>query len=211
MGSGSARIGRTYSLSNDPESGVYRISVKREPDGVVSGHLHQQVQPGTKLYARQPAGDFHLGDHAPGERRDASPDKLDSADSPLLLVAAGVGITPIASMLHTIQRDSPERRVTVVHGVRDGEHQPLTRELRRVVEALPNGHLHVCFSQPSPADRAKGEFDRAGRIDFSVLRDLDRPPDTEVFLCGPPAFANDVSEMLEVLGTTVDRIHLETF
>jgi ferredoxin-NADP reductase/predicted pyridoxine 5'-phosphate oxidase superfamily flavin-nucleotide-binding protein len=210
-GPGGARIGRTYSLSNDPESGVYRISVKREDNGVVSGHLHQDVQPGTKLYARRPAGDFHLSDHAAEERGDASPDEHDSADSPLLLVAAGVGITPIASMLHAIRRHAPQRRVTVVHGVRDGQHQPLTGELRRVVEALPNARLHVCFSQPRSADRAGVDFETSGRIDISVLRDLERSSDTEVFLCGPPAFANDVSEMLEALGTPVDRIHFETF
>ncbi|MBV6633908.1 MAG: pyridoxamine 5'-phosphate oxidase family protein [Alphaproteobacteria bacterium] len=113
------RHARTYSLSNAPGDGGYRISVKREPQGRVSRLLHDKIGVGTVLSARKPSGDFIL----------------DHGTSPLLLVSAGVGITPMLSMLESLAISGSTRPATFLHAARDGLHHPF----KRVVDALVGG------------------------------------------------------------------------
>ncbi|MDJ0869542.1 MAG: pyridoxamine 5'-phosphate oxidase family protein [Myxococcota bacterium] len=199
FGGGKPAQGRTYSLSNGPGSQSYRISVKREPQGRVSRHLHDAIEPGDVLRASEPAGDFHLDLTAtPVER-------------PIVLVGAGVGITPLASMLHAIAAERPEQPVVLVHGVRDGAHHPLGAELRGAVDALPNARLHVRYSRPLPQDVAGHDHDDAGRVDAALLERLVSLADAEFYLCGPAAFMGTLQADLERRGVTPDRIHFETF
>ncbi|MDX1576498.1 MAG: pyridoxamine 5'-phosphate oxidase family protein, partial [Kiloniellales bacterium] len=109
-----APVRRTYSLSGPPSDRRYRISVKREPLGLASRHLHDHVEVGTILEARAPAGDFLL----PCNR------------CPVVLVSAGVGVTPLASILHDLAAKRNGHPVLFVHGARDGDHHPLAEEIR---------------------------------------------------------------------------------
>jgi hypothetical protein len=199
FGDDEAATTRTYSLSNAPGNGVYRISVKREPQGRVSRHLHDAVEPGTVLRAGAPAGDFAL-DLAALPR-----------DRPVVLVGAGVGITPLASMLHTVAAERREQPVTLVHGVRDGAHHPFAAELQGCVAALPNARSHVRYSRPRAQDVAGRDYDDIGRVDAALLERLVAPDGAEFFLCGPTAFMAEIRTGLERLGVAPDRIHYEVF
>ena len=101
-------VTRTYSLSNGPGRGRYRISVKREPRGLVSRFLHDSVGVGSVLNSRTPAGDFVVGHH----------------DRPVVLLSAGIGVTPMISMLHKLTDQPSERPIVFLHGARDGRHHP---------------------------------------------------------------------------------------
>ncbi len=94
-------VRRTYSLSGAPGHDRYRISVKREPRGLASRHLHDHVEPGAVLDSRRPAGDFMMS----------------CSKCPVALVSAGVGVTPMVSMLHALAAEGGERPVWFVHGV----------------------------------------------------------------------------------------------
>jgi ferredoxin-NADP reductase/predicted pyridoxine 5'-phosphate oxidase superfamily flavin-nucleotide-binding protein len=191
---------RTYSLSGDPDGDHYRISVKREPKGRVSRLLHDETPEGSILRAGAPEGDFHL-----------SPETL-PAERHVVLVGAGIGITPLASMAFALARRRPEGRFTLVHGVRDGAHHPLSGELRALVTKAPGGALHVRYSAPREEDREAQAFDSEGRVDVGLLGDLvDFEGDVSFHLCGPVAFMGEIQAGLEARGVPSETIHFETF
>jgi ferredoxin-NADP reductase len=129
---GEARpVVRCYSLSSRPDPGQFRITVKRAlspptrpdlPPGLCSRHLHEQVQVGDTLGVRGPSGDFYL-----------DPDP----DLPVMLIAGGVGITPMVSMLGWLAQAAPQRRVHLVHAVQNGAVHAFRRELEAVFLACP--------------------------------------------------------------------------
>jgi hypothetical protein len=188
-------VRRTYSLSGAPDSDRYRISVKREPYGVASRHLHDRVEPGAILDARKPAGDF----------------VLPCSGCPVVLVSAGVGTTPMVSMLHALAEGTGKRSVWFVHGARDGAHHPLAGEVRDLVANRPGVRVHVAYSRPRPADQAGSDYDSVGRVNGALLADLVDHPDAHYLLCGPTRFMADVQTELERSGVSADHIHTESF
>ena len=190
-----APIQRTYSLSGQPSANRYRISVKREPGGLASNHLHDRVDAGDFINAGKPTGDFVIPDAA----------------APMVLISAGIGVTPMVSMLHALTRDTPGRDVLFVHGARDGTHLPLAAEVRDIAAAAVNVRLHITFSRPLEHDLARAGPASAGRIDAALLTRLNIAPEAHYMLCGPLAFMADMEGMLQDLGVPADHIHTETF
>jgi ferredoxin-NADP reductase len=188
-------VKRTYSLSNGPGLDRYRISVKRESRGVVSRHLHDALAVGAVVSARVPAGDFVL-DH--GQR-------------PVVLVSAGIGVTPMVSMLHSLTQSRESASIWFVHGARDGAHHALAREVRTLAESSEVVSTHVSFSRPLPEDLEGRDFDAQGRINGALLESLLADLDAEFYICGPIAFMADLQTELEELGVSSDQIHSESF
>jgi ferredoxin-NADP reductase len=186
------RIRRSYSLSGAPARDRYRISVKRRPQGIASRHLHDRVEPGAIVSARRPSGDFVLG----------------CSECPVVLVSAGIGLTPLVSMLHAVAAEDGERPVWFVHGARDGLHHPLGPEVRAAAARRGGIRVHVAYSQPRPEDDA---YDSAGRIDGALLARLVQEPDAHYYLCGPTAFMASIQVDLERRGVPPERIHTESF
>ncbi len=189
-------VARTYSLSGAPGAPGYRISVKREPKGLASRFLHDCLEPGAIIDSRRPGGDFVLED----DRR------------PIVLVSAGIGVTPMASMLQALAAGNDDRPVWFVQGARDGRHHPLRDEIRALVDDRRNNTaLHVAYSRPASDDVIGRDFDSEGRVDADLLMRL-LPMDEAVFyLCGPTSFMADIVEGLRQHGVPADRIHSETF
>ena len=190
-----APLRRTYSLSGAPGGDRYRISVKREPLGAASRHLHDRVEVGQILDARKPAGEF----------------LLPCGRCPVVLVSAGVGVTPLASMLHALVQQHTARPVWFIHGARDGAHHPLAREVRDLATQRSGIRLHVAYSRPRPDDEAGTDYDSEGRVDDALLADLVGDHDAHYLLCGPTVFMADLQTGLERRGVPADRIHTETF
>lgn len=188
-------VSRTYSLSGAPGDPRYRISVKREPQGLVSRHLHDRLEPGAILDARKPAGDFLLS----------------CSECPVVLIGAGVGVTPMVSLLHGLAAETGTRPVWFVQGARDGAHHPLAQEVRDLAKTRAGLKLHVAYSRPRPEDRAGRDYDSVGRIDGALLADLVEANDARYFLCGPTAFMAGVQDDLERAGVSAENIHTETF
>ncbi|WP_166222054.1 pyridoxamine 5'-phosphate oxidase family protein [Pseudomonas atagonensis] len=193
---------RTYSLSSAPSDGFYRISVKRE--GRVSTHLHEQIRVGDVLEARAPQGHFTV---APLEHR------------PLVLLAAGVGITPLLSMLREVVyqglRTRRIRPTWLIQSSRSLADQPFRKELDRLLEEAGDAvRVLRLLSQPE-ADVHQGEdFDRLGRIDTELLRNLLEVEDydqIDFVLCGPGGFTQALYDSLRELDVSDRQIHAETF
>lgn len=191
----SAALIRNYSLSNQPGSTQYRISVKREPHGLASGNIHTHVRAGDLLDIAAPRGTFFLTDAA----------------SPVILLSAGVGATPVLSMLHQLAATRSTRPVWWLHGARNGEEHPFAQESRDLLNLLPNSHFHIFYSQPTPADRRGIDFTEQGRLTRAVIDDLGLPRDADAYLCGPSAFMDDFSSGLVAHGLEPSRVHSEVF
>lgn len=188
-------VRRTYSLSGAPSTDHYRISVKREPKGLASRHLHDNVEVGEIVDSRVPAGDF----------------LIESAERPIVFVSAGVGITPLLSMLYDLADEKSDRPVWFVHGARDGRHHPFAREVRDLEKCKQNVCVHVRYSKPVEEDKAGKDYDSVGRVDISLLRDLVDLPDAHYYLCGPTAFMAGLQNELEYNGVPIEQIHMESF
>ena len=192
---GAAPLLRSYSLSGAPGAATYRVSVKREPHGAGSEFIHSRLRAGDVLEVAAPRGTFTLG---PGQ-------------SPVLLISAGVGATPVLAMLHALAAERSKRQVWWLHGARTRAEEPFVEESRALIDTLPGGHRHVCYSRPGPGDVQGRDYQTAGRLSQGVLAELNLPRDADAYICGPAAFMADVSGALGDLGINHTRIHTEIF
>ncbi|WP_145002348.1 2Fe-2S iron-sulfur cluster-binding protein [Pseudomonas oryzihabitans] len=189
---------RSYSLSSAPADGSYRISVKRE--GAVSRLLHDQLRVGDLLDTRAPAGDFTL---ATAETRS------------LVLLAAGIGITPLLAMLRQAldegRRTQRPRPITLFYAARNLAERAFTRELTELA-ATASGSVRV-IKVLSDTTNALPEvdYDEAGRIDLGLLGRYLPFGDHAFYLCGPAAFTQGLYDGLRGYGIEDARIHAEAF
>jgi ferredoxin-NADP reductase/MOSC domain-containing protein YiiM/ferredoxin len=186
---------RNYSLSGPPDAGYYRITVKREHGGAVSGYLHTRLGVGDRLDIAAPRGTFFL----------------DRTQAPVLLISAGIGATPVLAMLHALAKEHSEREIWWLHGARGSRDHSFAAEARTLLASLPHAHARVYYSRPDPNDLEGRDFDSAGRLTASVLAELEPPGDSEAYLCGPAAFMDEISAGLAAIGLDASRIHTEPF
>ncbi len=194
-GGDSASVLRNYSLSGPPGAGYYRITVKREPKGTASGYLHSRLRVGDQLEIAAPRGTFIL----------------DQTDSPVLLLSAGIGATPVLAMLQALAEAHSDREIWWLHGARNSRDHSFAAEARAVLDSLPNARAHVYYSRPGPDDVEGRDFESAGRLSAPLLGELDPPRDAEAYLCGPAPFMEEISAGLAAMGLDVSRIHTEPF
>ena len=194
-GPGGQPVLRSYSLSGAPGADSYRVSVKREPHGVASQYIHSRLRAGDQVEVAAPRGTFLL---QPGR-------------TPVLLISAGVGATPVLAMLHALAAERSSRDIWWLHGARSRAAEPFAAESRSLLAGLARGHRHICFSHPGPGDVAGDDYQTAGRLTPDVLAELDLPRDADAYLCGPAGFMAEVSAALASLGIAGPRVHTEIF
>ncbi|KAI0820164.1 globin-like protein [Trametes gibbosa] len=196
---------RQYSLSDAPNAECFRISVKREPGAVpahpgwISNLLHTMVSEGDTLDVAFPFGEFFL---------DASP-------APVVLLSAGVGLTPLLAMLNTLANADGQREVSWVQAVRNERVHAFAAHVRGVREAHPcRVRTHIFYSEPG-AEAVEGrDYDSRGRLVLeSVPKDVLRldAADAQYYVCGPEGFMADMIEGLKARGVEESRIHAEVF
>jgi ferredoxin-NADP reductase/MOSC domain-containing protein YiiM/ferredoxin len=188
---------RSYSLSGPPDADQYRISVKLEPKGVASAYLHTRARVGDVLDVAAPRGSLVIASVQP--------------ERPLVLMSAGVGITPVLAMLYSLAAEASVREVWWLYGARNSLEHPFADEVRTLLGRLPNAHSCVCYSQPAPNDGPGRDFDRVGRLTPELLDALQVPAGAEFYLCGPPAFLRDHARALQERQIPAQRIHTEVF
>ncbi|MYV45810.1 MOSC and FAD-binding oxidoreductase domain-containing protein [Streptomyces sp. SID2888] len=187
---------RSYSLSSAPGAGSYRISVKREPHGRVSGYLHTRLRPGDLVESAGPRGTFVLED---GTR-------------PVVLVSAGIGATPVLAMLHRLAAVRDPRPVWWIHTAHDRAHHPFAEESRALLAQLPHAHTYINYTAADDSVLGPGGAPvRRGRLTTDSPAVVSVPADADVYLCGPPAFMDDLGRYLRDHGVSPERIRTEAF
>jgi ferredoxin-NADP reductase/MOSC domain-containing protein YiiM len=185
---------RSYSLSSAPGASGYRISVKHEPHGTVSGYLTSRVRPGTVLDAAAPRGEF----------------VLTGGGGPVLLISAGIGVTPVLAMLHELAARHDDRDIWWIHGARGPREHAMAAEAHTLLAALPRAHEHVFWSKATPAERRRGHA-APGRLNTASLTALGLPTSADAYVCGPASFMADIRQALTEIGIDAARIHTELF
>ena len=186
---------RNYSLSDTPGAVHYRVSVKQEVNGAASTYVHNQVHVGDVLDVSAPRGNFTF---RPG-------------NSPVVLLSAGVGATPVLAMLHALAAEASLREVWWLFGARNSDEHPFAQESRRSLQRLPHSRSHIRYSRPGPQDRPGLDFDAPGHLSVAVLEELGVPREADFYLCGPSAFLQDLTTGLADWGVTRDHVHTELF
>lgn len=196
---------RTYSLSDSPSSKYYRLSIKRElappdrPDvypGVASNYFHDQVAAGTELMAKAPRGKFFL---------DAE------AETPVVLLSAGVGVTPLTSMLNAIVAAGSGRMTWFIHGSRNKMEHAFGEHVRRMSKQHDNVHVHIRYSRPSADDVLGRDYDDEGHVDVDLVKRLNPDHNCDFYVCGPAPFMESLFAGLRDWGVSETRIHYEFF
>jgi ferredoxin-NADP reductase len=186
---------RSYSLSAITPKVGYRISVKLEPGGAGSTFMDERVGPGDIIDVAAPRGSFVLR----------------GTDQPVVLISAGVGATPVLSMLRALAEDHDTRHVWWIHGARNGREHAFGEEVDRLLSELPNAHRITTYSRPGPDDVPGTTFDAVGRITNETIDAAEIPGDAAYYICGPAGFMHDLSAGLMARGVPPQRISTEIF
>ena len=198
-------VTRCYSLSDGPGRPYYRCTIKKVapppdrpdlPPGKASSYMNDVVQQGDILDVKSPKGSFFLDEES---------------DKPVVLLAGGIGITPMASMLHSICNSGSDRSVVLFYGVNHGNDHPMKNELAALCGTHDNVQQVVCYSAPLPTDKVGRDYHVAGWVTPDLLKNVLRSPNHEFYLCGPPPFMDSLGNGLREWGVPDDSIHTEAF
>ena len=125
---------------------------------------------------------------------------LRPGDTPVVLLSAGIGVTPVLAMLHALAAEASTREIWWLYGTRNGREHPFAEEARGLLKALTHHHSYVCYSSPDPEDRPNVDFDAPGRLNMRVLQELNLPLNGDFYICGPSTFMSDLTAGLTALG-----------
>jgi ferredoxin-NADP reductase len=166
------------------------------PPGVASSHFHDHVQVGDIIDTKAPAGQFVL-----------SPDLL----IPTVMIAGGVGITPMISMVQYSLNRHPGRSIHLFYGVRNGMEHAFKDTLKTLSASNPDFHVTVIYSDPDLEDMPDRDFQHTGYISLDLLRRTLPLGRHEFYVCGPPPMMASLLPGLRAWGVAVADIHFEAF
>ncbi|MEM9412207.1 MAG: 2Fe-2S iron-sulfur cluster-binding protein [Planctomycetota bacterium] len=196
---------RCYSLSAGPGKEYYRISVKAVdappkqpelPPGKVSNYINQQLMVGDRIEVKAPSGAFFLEE---------------KGESPVILLAGGIGITPVLSMLeHLISIDS-QRLIVLFYGVRNSREHAFKDYLQAAASRYSNVHVINCYSNPLDTDVINRDYHVKGFVHIDLMKQVLPTNQCRYYMCGPPPFMESVRNGLLEWGVPEGRINFEAF
>lgn len=196
-------IRRTYTISSAPNGSFYRLSIKKEPGeppGVTSNYFHDHVTVGSTIRAMTPRGKFVLDE---------------SSTRPIVLLSAGVGLTPMISMLEQLVKNSDScgcnQQVWFIHGATNSRTHAFDQQVKKLAQAHPCLDVHIRYSQPLEGEIEAANYQSTGHVDIDLVKSLLTLDDYEFYLCGPAPFMESLYEGLKDISVPDERIHYEFF
>ncbi len=186
---------RSYSLSDLPATDHFRISVKSESNGIGSSFLCNHTQEGDVFEVSAPRGSFALR----------------PSQAPVVLLSAGVGATPVMSMLHSLAAERSQREVWWIYGTRNRAEHPFAEESRSLLKQLSRARGYVVYSRPAANDEFGTDFDAPGHIDTPLLERIGVSRSSDFYLCGPSSFLQSMRDGLRNWGVLAENVHTEIF
>ncbi len=196
---------RCYSLSDSPSTDYYRISVKKSlpprdkpelPSGRASTYVNESLMTGERLRIKSPSGSFFLDEQSA---------------APVVLLAGGIGITPMISMLNQLIDSGSKRMVVLIYGSRHSQDHAFKEHLSQTVQAHKNIHVVNVYSSPLETDATGRDYDVSGFISIDLIRNLLPNNQFQFYMCGPPPFMDSVYNGLIEWGVPDSRISFEAF
>ncbi|MET1256498.1 FAD-binding oxidoreductase [Aliikangiella maris] len=192
---GGEKHNRSYTIASSPtRPHLLELTIKKDPEGIISSWLHENIQVGSELEFRGPAGQFNC---------------LDIESDKVVLISAGSGITPAMSMLRFWCDQAVNKNIVFLHWARTTQDIIFRRELSLLDFQHANCTIEVVCSQPGLTENWLG---RRGRVNKNIL--LDVVPDIQervIFCCGPDGFMDQVKQSLGQLDFNMENYHDETF
>jgi len=196
---------RNYSLSDKPGQDYLRISVKREtgpkadtPKGYVSNKLHDDIEVGDGLKIGPPCGEFFLNINDKHER-------------PLVLLAAGIGITPILSILKSAIDAMPDREIIFVHSCLNENVQPFKATIDELAEKHTRLKIRYRYSDPETEGVKREGNCSTGFVDAELIESLVPDCHADYYFCGPKPFMANIYQDLLKWCIPDNQIHFEFF
>jgi ferredoxin-NADP reductase/MOSC domain-containing protein YiiM len=186
---------RSYSLSDMPGTGHFRISVKNESNGIGSSYLCNRISSGDLLDVSAPRGVFTLR----------------AGEGPVVLISAGVGATPVMSMLHALASEDSQREIWWIQGARNAAEHSFAKESQSLLTQLSRGNRYVVYSKPASSDLVEKDFDARGHIDVDLLNKIGVSRVGDFYLCGPTSFLQSMRDGLRDWGVADGNVHMEVF
>jgi uncharacterized protein len=197
---------RCYSLSDSPyHPDRYRVSIKRVPaprdnpsaaPGLVSGYFHDSLNENDIVDVKAPSGHFYLAM---------------TKKTPVVLLAGGVGITPVLSMLNAITEIGSQREVWFFLGVRNKKEHVMKEHLEMVAKEHENVHLRVFYSAPAETDVLNEDYHVKGRVNVENFKPILPSSNFDFYICAPPPMVKDLRTDLADWGVPNKNIHFEAF
>ena len=187
---------RQYSLTTAPNGRSYRIAVKREDNGVVSNYIHQNLNEGDIVHLAPPCGDFFID--------------IDNK-TPVTLISAGVGLTPMLSMLNSLTQEGHEAQVNWLHAAENGAVHAFHHEVNKHLAHHPHSQSAVWFNQPRAEDKQGFDYQFSGLMDLSQVKAWLDVPNIQFYFCGPVGFMQYIAKQLIEMGVSAENIHYECF
>ena len=181
---------RSYSLSDLPAVDHLRISVKDELNGIGSSFLCRRTREGDVMDVSAPRGSFTLR----------------PSQNPAVLLSAGVGATPVLSMLHKLASEKSQREVWWIYGACNRADHPFAEESRSLLKQLSRGRGCIVYSRPTPSDRIGTDFDAPGHIDITLLERIGVPQGSDFYVCGPSSFLKNMRDGLKSWGVRAETL-----
>jgi ferredoxin-NADP reductase/MOSC domain-containing protein YiiM len=186
---------RSYSLSDLPAVDHLRISVKNELKGIGSSFLCNRAREGDLLDVSAPRGSFTLR----------------PSQNPVVLLSAGVGATPVMSMLHSLVAERSQREIWWIYGARNRVDHPFAEESRSLLKQLSRGREYIVYSRPAAIDQIGADFEAPGHIDVALLERIGVSQGSDFYLCGPSSFLQNMRDGLRTWGVLTGNVHMEIF
>lgn len=197
---------RCYSISDSPHhADYYRVTIKKEkappdnpdlPPGAASSFFCDTVREGDILNVRAPTGQFFLDM---------------TRNNPIVLIAGGVGVTPMLSMANAIVASGSKRETWFFFGVRNTQEHIHKAELEKLAAEHENIRLHVCYSRPGSNEVKGRDYQHEGRVSTELLKELLPSNNFEYYLCGNGAFMKSITDGLEAWGVPEKDVYFEAF
>ncbi|MFE4858544.1 molybdopterin-dependent oxidoreductase [Streptomyces sp. NPDC056670] len=192
--------GRSYSLTGtalDPERRAYDLAVRRIPEGVFSGYVHEDLKAGDRLHLAHPGGTFVIPTHT---------------DAPVVLIAGGIGITPFLSYLETLAaRGGTVPEVVLHHGNANSADHPFRERIRQLADLIPQLTVYDHYAAPGPDDLLGRDHDHEGLITAQSLADDLPARRARFYLCGPAPMLDSLTAGLRARGVPAFEIFSERF
>ncbi len=197
------KVIRCYSLSDSNHPDFYRVTIKRcppskpeHPSGLSSNFFHDHIQEGTILDVKAPGGHFFLDT---------------SKEVPVVLISAGVGITPCLSMMNELIELGSKREIWWFFGCRNSGDHIMKEHVAELAAKHENIRLHVCYSAPGPTDEEGTDYQHKGRVTVDLFKELLPSNNYDYYMCGPGPFMESITTALTEWGVPDNRVHFEAF
>ncbi len=187
---------RQYSLTAAPNGTSYQIAIKRESQGKVSNHMHDKIQEGDIVMLAAPRGDFFL---------DAQ------HDTPITLISAGVGLTPVMSMLQYLYNQHHKSAINWFHAAEHSGYHAFAGKVNEMSKSMPNLYSQVWYREPRKMDQKGIHYQHTGLMDLSLVEDSITVEGMQFYFCGPVAFMQHIAKQLLAMGINEQQIHYECF